>query len=70
MRNDQKNLTRNLGLMYLPVNRSRQRASRVRPADQRARAVRGLGGGRKQLEGGGARGAVRHSQGKGEQVSG
>ena len=48
---------------------SRQRAPRVRPADQRAGAVRGLGGGRKQLEGGGARGAVRHRQRKRQQVS-
>ena len=45
----------------------RQRAPRVRPADQRAGAVRGLGGGG-QPEGGRPRGTLRHRQGEGKQA--
>ena len=41
----------------------RERAPGVSPADQPARTLRGLGVGRRQLEGGSARGTLRHGQG-------
>ena len=41
----------------------RERAPGVSPADQPARTLRGVGVGRRQLEGGSARGTLRHGQG-------